>query len=285
MVTVCAIHSYKGGTGKSIVTVNLAVILAKMGKSVVVLDTDFGAPSLYTFFPTSFSQNKTTLNDVILRDANFNDALIDVSPLIEGTGTLFIGLADHHSDQTRQMIRRGTKETSEDARKLFNWIEILKQEPISAEYILLDTAPGLSFLSVNSISVCDVAILLLRLLNADLLGTREMIEGLHSKLVTHIMLVVNQLPPEFLEGENADSINELVQTHIIDRLDRRKTSSGGVIVKDLDVVRLEAQNMLELLRTGKEVRDLHVNRYPNSPFSKSINNVAKLLSEGNGSAN
>ncbi|MHA2092957.1 MAG: hypothetical protein ACW98K_19090 [Candidatus Kariarchaeaceae archaeon] len=99
------------------------------------------------------------------------------------------------------------------------------------------------------------------------------------------MLVVNQLPPEFLEGENADSINELVQTHIIDRLDRRKTSSGGVIVKDLDVVRLEAQNMLELLRTGKEVRDLHVNRYPNSPFSKSINNVAKLLSEGNGSAN
>ncbi|MHA2250706.1 MAG: ParA family protein [Candidatus Kariarchaeaceae archaeon] len=277
MGLVCAIHSYKGGTGKTIITINLAATLAKQGKRVVVLDMDFGAPSLYTFFPTSVIDKTNSLNDPLIKDTRFEDSLIDASDIISGDQNFFIGLADHHSDQTRQMIRRGLKETSEDAHRLFNWIDILKKEPYNADFIFLDTAPGLNFLSVNSISVCDIAILLLRLLNADLLGTKEMIEGLHAKLASQILLIVNQLPPEFLEGDNADSINQLVQSHIIEKSNSDKTSSGGVIVQDLDVVRLEAENMLEYLRTGKEVRDIHVLKNKESSFSHSIQNVADQL--------
>ena len=41
-----AFFSYKGGTGKSMATANMAVCLSRMGKNVAVLDGDFGAPAL-----------------------------------------------------------------------------------------------------------------------------------------------------------------------------------------------------------------------------------------------
>jgi len=45
-----AIHSYKGGTGKTSIAVNLAVIYAIKGKNVCILDYDFRAPSLQIAF-------------------------------------------------------------------------------------------------------------------------------------------------------------------------------------------------------------------------------------------
>ena len=137
-----------------------------------------------------------------------------------------------------------------------------------------DVQPTFSDLTVTS---SNTHLLLFGML--DNAFTKEMIEGLHAKLASQILLIVNQLPPEFLEGDNADSINQLVQSHIIEKTDTNKISSGGVIVKDLEVVRLEAENMLEYLRTGKEVRDIHVMKHEHSSFSLSIQNVANQLLE------
>ena len=43
-------YSYKGGTGRSLATAQLAVILARFGKSVCVVDFDFEAPGLHHKF-------------------------------------------------------------------------------------------------------------------------------------------------------------------------------------------------------------------------------------------
>ncbi|RLI20450.1 ParA family protein, partial [Candidatus Bathyarchaeota archaeon] len=48
MGKVIAVHSYKGGTGKTILSINLAAALVKHGKKVCLMDLDFRAPSLST---------------------------------------------------------------------------------------------------------------------------------------------------------------------------------------------------------------------------------------------
>lgn len=45
-----AIHSSRGGTGKSVIATNLAIILARRGLNVALLDLDFRAPSRRQFF-------------------------------------------------------------------------------------------------------------------------------------------------------------------------------------------------------------------------------------------
>src|ERR1700690_3745667 len=47
---VLAVGGGKGGVGKSLVSTNLAVSLAKAGAKVVMLDADLGAPNLHTMF-------------------------------------------------------------------------------------------------------------------------------------------------------------------------------------------------------------------------------------------
>ena len=50
MGKIVAIHSYKGGTGKTSLSVNLAATYARKGYKVCLMDLDFRAPSLHVLF-------------------------------------------------------------------------------------------------------------------------------------------------------------------------------------------------------------------------------------------
>src|SRR5690349_21292293 len=47
---IIAVGGGKGGVGKSLISTNLAVSLARLGAQVVMLDADLGAPNLHTMF-------------------------------------------------------------------------------------------------------------------------------------------------------------------------------------------------------------------------------------------
>jgi len=61
---IISVHSYRGGTGKSNVTANLAVCLAAAGKRVAVVDTDIQSPGIHMLFglkdTSSFARSMTT---------------------------------------------------------------------------------------------------------------------------------------------------------------------------------------------------------------------------------
>jgi len=56
------IHSYKGGTEKSLIAANLAMIFATSGKDVCLIDLDLSAPSLNTTFKNN---KKHWINDYL----------------------------------------------------------------------------------------------------------------------------------------------------------------------------------------------------------------------------
>ncbi|MGD9162498.1 MAG: P-loop NTPase [Desulfobacteraceae bacterium] len=64
----------KGGVGKSFITANLGVLLAKQGKKVLLIDLDLGGPNLHTFFGAEAL--KTGLNYFLSRNAKELDQVV-----------------------------------------------------------------------------------------------------------------------------------------------------------------------------------------------------------------
>src|SRR5437868_2976518 len=74
-----AVHSFKGGTGKSTLTANIATLLALEGKNVGVVDLDLAGPGLHVIFQLQNADVKYTLNDVILKRCSVDDPIIDLT--------------------------------------------------------------------------------------------------------------------------------------------------------------------------------------------------------------
>jgi flagellar biosynthesis protein FlhG len=90
MATIISVASGKGGVGKSIVAGNLGLVLARMGKRVVLVDLDVGGADLHIMF--GLLHPATTLSDFLTRRVDSLNAVaypISTQPglrLIAGTG-------------------------------------------------------------------------------------------------------------------------------------------------------------------------------------------------------
>ena len=77
---VIAFHSYKGGTGKTTLAVNLSANLASKGYNVLLVDMDVYAPSLYVYFNI---QPKKWINDYLNDKITFCDSIYDFSHVLK----------------------------------------------------------------------------------------------------------------------------------------------------------------------------------------------------------
>lgn len=69
------IASGKGGTGKTTISANLGIALAKLGKDVIILDADIEMANLELHF--GLEGMKTTLHTVLAGEADIKDAIYD----------------------------------------------------------------------------------------------------------------------------------------------------------------------------------------------------------------
>src|SRR5437762_8578734 len=94
MPTIISIHSYRGGTGKSNLTANLANSLVQQGKRVAVVDTDIQAPGLHVLFGMDTQQMGLTLNDYLYGRCSIEQAIYDVTdklgPQVAAMGALYL---------------------------------------------------------------------------------------------------------------------------------------------------------------------------------------------------
>ena len=87
MSKIIAVHSYKGGTGKTLLSVNLAATFAKLGKKICLFDLDFRAPSLFSVLKVENAE--CWLNDYLNGACEINKVLVDLSSRIQGSGKFF----------------------------------------------------------------------------------------------------------------------------------------------------------------------------------------------------
>ena len=106
MTTVVSVHSFRGGTGKSNATANVAANLARGGARVAVIDTDVQSPGIHTIFGFDASLHHT-LDDYLWGQADIASVAHDVTDGIGGTGTLYLVPASMKAADIARILRDG----------------------------------------------------------------------------------------------------------------------------------------------------------------------------------
>jgi len=181
-----AIHSYRGGTGKTLLATNLSASYARKEK-VCLLDYDLRAPSLHNMF--KMLKQKYWVNDFLNGDCEIDECLSEVYP------NLYIGFACPDVEAIREMMGRSRSWESEALRRTISLNKTLQDEGFKK--LIFDTAPGLVYSSINAVIGSDVIALVMRMDAPDILGTKEMVKGVYELLEKPSFVVVNMvLPPQ-----------------------------------------------------------------------------------------
>ena len=138
MAVSIAVASGKGGTGKTTISANLAVALAKLGKDVVVLDADIAMANLELVL--GVEGKGKTLNDVLAGNASIEEAIY------EGPAGVKVIPAGISLDA----FRRARPEKLE---------EVLEKLHDMAEIIIIDCPAGIGKEALTAISAAENLIL------------------------------------------------------------------------------------------------------------------------------
>ncbi|PVZ66809.1 MinD/ParA family protein [Pelagibaculum spongiae] len=135
-IQVIGITGGKGGVGKTNVSVNLAVSLAKMGRRVMLMDADLGLANVDVLLGL---HAKANLSHVFSGEAELRDILLD------GPGGIKIVPASSGTQHMTQLSN------SEHAGLIRGFSELA----IDTDVLIVDTAAGISDTVVNFLRACQ----------------------------------------------------------------------------------------------------------------------------------
>jgi len=186
-----AFHSYKGGTGKTFISMNLAILYAKRGSRVCLLDFDFRAPSLHTFFKVD--RANFSLNELLDGRCEIGAAISDATEELSLQGRLYVGFADPTTEGISEIIAKDRKWQMRSLRLINKSLETLSKR-FKVDYIIFDTSPGFQYSSINALLSSDVAVLVTTPDKGDVEGTSELIKGVYETLERRTGIILNKVP-------------------------------------------------------------------------------------------
>src|SRR4030066_1575754 len=200
-----SIHSSRGGTGKTIIAINLAMIMANKGVNVALLDLDFRAPSLSIVFSKAIgSPVRFWLDDFLNGECTEEQVMIEVSKSYNLEGKLLIGLANPAIEAIRNIMGKSSAWEVTAVKKLFSLLSSLFNN-MNVDCCLLDTSPGVQYSSINSAVGSDLTVVVTTLDSLDLKGSENMLLDLYDALERKAVILVNKYSPETRISRNEHS--------------------------------------------------------------------------------
>jgi MinD-like ATPase involved in chromosome partitioning or flagellar assembly len=252
MPKVVSVHSYRGGTGKSNFTANLATTVAALGNRVGVVDTDVPSPGIHNLFCLEPEQMSKTLNDYLWGESAIDDAAYDVSANvgINGTGKLYLVPSSVKADDIARILKNGydVKLMNDGFRNLVKTLQL--------DYLFIDTHPGLSKETFLSIAISHVLIVILRPDKQDYQGTAVTMDVARQLKVRKMLLAINKA----YRNLNLDALKQKVEEIYGETV-------AGVFPLSEDMVQLASEGVFCV-------------KYPEHPVSQEFSKVAQQIIEG-----
>ena len=258
---VIAIANQKGGVGKTTTTFNLGVALSKLGKKVLLLDTDpqgdlttymgyyetNNIPTIASVMESEILNNKYNIKEAVLH----HKENIDLIPANLDLSSIAVSLVNV---ENREKILR-------------NCIKDIKND---YDYILIDCMPSLEMITVNALSCADKVIIpvqthyLAAKGMGQLLGSistvkRKInpnlgIEGILLTIVDRRTTLSNEI--KLALQENYGSVIKVFNTQIPQAIKATRSTSEGKSIFAFDNKNIVAEAYLQLaqevITNGKE---------------------------------
>jgi len=252
---IISVHSYRGGTGKSNLTANMAALLASSGLRIGVVDTDIQSPGIHVIFGMNQEQLSHSLNDYLWGLCSIEQAAYDVSPQEQGAqgGALYLIPSSIEAGEITRVLREGFDPG------LLNDGFLHLLETLELDALLIDTHPGLNEETLLSIAISDALLVILRPDRQDYLGTSVTVDIARRLDVPKMRLIVNKVPAIFDEAQ--------VRLEV-------ESAYGCTVAAILP----HSDEMMALGSGG-----LFVNRYPENEITDRLRQVAGTLLATSGS--
>lgn len=213
MSKIISIHSFRGGTGKSNLSANLAAQIAMSGKRVAIVDTDIQSPGVHVLFGLDENTMPHTLNEYLRSEISIEEASFPVGQNagdVPGRKKLadkdiWLIPASINGDEIKQILRDGY-----DVNRLNEGLFDITQS-LNLDYLFIDTHPGLNEETLLSIVSSTTLLLILRPDQQDFQGTAVTIDIARLLDVPDMFLVVNKAlskyDPAQIKSQVQDTFN------------------------------------------------------------------------------
>jgi MinD-like ATPase involved in chromosome partitioning or flagellar assembly len=248
---IVSVHSFRGGTGKSNLTANVAALAALAGKRVAVIDADVSSPGIHVLFGLGDVEAPRTLNDYLFGACEIDEAVCTV-PLGAGVHTLHLIPSSLSTGDITRVLREGY-----DVERLNDGFSRLI-DTLALDYLFIDTHPGLNEETLLSVAVSDCLIIVLRPDEQDYLGTSVTVEVARRLAVPALYLVLNKAYPGLDVAAARRDVGAAYGAEVL-----------GVIPHSDDMMRLASAGLFAL-------------RYPDHPVTDTLREVTRRVTGGAG---
>lgn len=292
-------HSYKGGTGKTTLAANLAALLARKGFRVFLLDLDVYAPSLQTYFEI---EPDRWVNDFLTGDTELKDIIVDLTSVVAGNdnnnnvssssgstssstnGKLWLGFSNPKKEEIYK-LEGGKQEKVQFLRRFIVMREQLFSD-LKADYVIIDTSPGIRYWSINALAIADILFLTLKSGDLDIAGTKKMVGEIYSsftKFGAKPYLILNKVAGYCVPHSSVQTMEQhstsgmggtLSTSTIVMQQEQEKESSIDSLSRETGINVISAMPCYCDIQFSKK-EYLTVLRYPQHLFSNKIEGLSQ----------
>lgn len=245
---IVSIHSFRGGTGKSNSTANIAATVAKYGHRVGIIDTDIQSPGIHVLFGFDEKKIKNSLNDYLWGKCFIEDTAYDVTSVLkekaQANSKLYLIPASIKAGDIGRILREGF-----DFDLLSDGFHQL-MEVLELDYLFIDTHPGLNEETLLSLSVSDTLLIILRPDRQDFQGTAVTVDIAQKFEVPEMFLMINKALPSLDFNALKQDVQKIYNVPVV-----------GILP--------HSEEMMHLASSG-----IFCLQYPHHPLSKVIETVA-----------
>ncbi|HIK06661.1 MAG TPA: MinD/ParA family protein [Trichormus sp. M33_DOE_039] len=251
MSKIVSIHSFRGGTGKSNSTANLAGIVARYGYRVGIVDTDIQSPGIHVLFGFDEQKMKYSLNDYLWGNCSIEETAYDVTSVLQKNvgknSKVYLIPSSIKAKDITKVLREGFD---------FNLLNDGFQDLLTAlnlDYLFIDTHPGLNEETLLSIAISDILVLILRPDRQDFQGTAVTVDVARKLEVPKMLLLINKALPAL----DFDALRQQVEKTY-------NAPVAGILPLSEELIQLASS-------------DLFCLRNPDHPFSQVMDKVAQMI--------